>query len=358
MADEIFSKEDKTLEMERNEAESENAEEIVFDGVFDNLEVDDIYGDLKVDSLNDMNYTELKEKYENSMTEVKSLRKLSDKLKRDNEILKTNIVSLYLTAKREIDRKDGELKIYQRKEVNYQLRLNKKERAKEMEKERGEGKGGKKSHKKHGVLNAIKSTPQKSETGYSGDKTEIGSSWGKLHHSKDSVDGSARQSHQNSSGNKTKAGGKIEIGRSGARTHSSLDGMDSSGRQSHKQSLVNETEARWAGDKAERGSSRDKILSLQDSGDISVSNSQKHPSRNKAGSSETKKHHSSKKTQVSSHSRHEKDEPSNKGDQARDSKHKSRKRKSTGHKDGKKDGKSGSHNDSSLSQPKRLKISP
>ena len=356
MANEVFNKEEKTVEMERNDDGSENPEEIVFDGVFDSLEVDDIYGDLKVDSLNDMNYTELKEKYENSTAEVKSLRKLSDKLKRENDILKTNIVSLYLTAKREIDRKDGELKIYQRKEVNYQLRLHKKERGKEMEKEKGASKGGK-NKKKHGVLNAIKITPQKSETGYSGDKTQIGSSWGKLLPPKDSGDGSVRQTDKNSSGNKTKAQERIGIGRSGAKTHSSLDGMHSPARQSHKHSIVNKTEARLLGDEAERGSSGDKAHSSHDSGDISVSSSQKHHSGNKTGSSETKKHHSSKKTQVSSHSRHTKDEPNNKRDQLRDSDHKSRKRKSTVHKDGRKYSKSDSHIDSSLTQPKRQKIS-
>eukprot|EP00112_Aurelia_sp_Birch-Aquarium-sp1_P000106 Seg1008.9 transcript_id=Seg1008.9/GoldUCD/mRNA.D3Y31 product="hypothetical protein" protein_id=Seg1008.9/GoldUCD/D3Y31 len=393
--DEILNKEGKTLDTERND-ELENAEEIVFDGVFDNLEVDDIYGDLKVDSLNDMNYTELKEKYENSTTEVKSLRKLSDKLKRENDILKTNIVSLYLTAKREIDRKDGELKIFHRKEVNYQLRLSKKERGKELEKEKGKGKGGKESNQKHGILNVIKSAKK---TEYFGDKTENGmSSGGELHQPKDGDDSSVRQSHKQSSGKKPEEGDKTETGISEDKILSSQDSVDNSVRWSHKHSSGNKMEARWPGDKFERGSSGEKKHSLQDHVDSSVRHSHKHISRNKTEarwpgdksetessgdkthsshysvdsfvrqshmhasgnkpeSSKAKKGHSSRKAHISSHSRHDKDEPGIQVDRPRDSKHKSSKRKSTVHKDGKKASRSGSHNDSSLSQPKRQKIS-
>ena len=81
-----------------------------FYGVFEDLEVDDIYADLKVDSLNDMNYTELKEKYDRSLVEVKETRKENLVLKRENLILKKNISALYLTARREIKRKDKEIK--------------------------------------------------------------------------------------------------------------------------------------------------------------------------------------------------------------------------------------------------------
>ena len=92
------------------EEDEEEVKDVAFDGVFDDLEVDDIYADLKVDSLNDMNYTELKEKYDHSLAEVKETRKENLVLKRENLILKKNISALYLTARREIKRKDKEIK--------------------------------------------------------------------------------------------------------------------------------------------------------------------------------------------------------------------------------------------------------
>ena len=100
--------------------EKEEVDDLVFDGVFDNLEIDDIYSDLKTDSLNDMNYADLREKLDHSLLEVKELRKENGSLKRENEILKKNISSLYLTAKREIQRKDKEIKA-----LNNRLMINK-----------------------------------------------------------------------------------------------------------------------------------------------------------------------------------------------------------------------------------------
>eukprot|EP00794_Sanderia_malayensis_P002852 gene2852-3298_t len=82
----------------------------------------DIYGDLHVGSLNDMNYNELKDKYENSEAELKSLRQSNDRLRRENEILKKNILSLYMTAKKEIDRKNGQIKSLQKVEMDLKLR--------------------------------------------------------------------------------------------------------------------------------------------------------------------------------------------------------------------------------------------
>eukprot|EP00794_Sanderia_malayensis_P010626 gene10626-11751_t len=82
----------------------------------------DIYGDLHVGSLNDMNYNELKDKYENSEAELKSLRQSNDRLRRENEILKKNILSLYMTAKKEIDRKNNQIKSLQKVEMDLKLR--------------------------------------------------------------------------------------------------------------------------------------------------------------------------------------------------------------------------------------------
>ena len=97
--------------MEGNvEEQKEELGELGFDGVFDDLQIDDIYSDLKVDSLNDMNYNELKEKFDKSLLETKELKKEVGSLKRENEILKKNITALYLTARREIQRKDREIK--------------------------------------------------------------------------------------------------------------------------------------------------------------------------------------------------------------------------------------------------------
>lgn len=99
--------------------------ELIFDGVFDSLEIDDIYSDLKVDSLNEMNYTDLKEKMDHCLYEVRELRKENGTLKRENEILKKNITSLYLTAKREIERKDSEIKLLNEKEMEKRLKASK-----------------------------------------------------------------------------------------------------------------------------------------------------------------------------------------------------------------------------------------
>ena len=98
--------------------------ELVFDGVFDDLRMDDIYSDLKVDSLNDMNYTELRERYDQSQVELEELRKENGSLKRENEILKKNITSLYLTARSEVQRKDREIKTLNDRAMRHRINAN------------------------------------------------------------------------------------------------------------------------------------------------------------------------------------------------------------------------------------------
>ena len=110
------------------EEQKEELGELGFDGVFDDLQIDDIYSDLKVDSLNDMNYNELKEKFDHSLLETKELKKEIGSLKRENEILKKNITALYLTARREIQRKDKEIKTLNDRAMRHRINAYKRNR--------------------------------------------------------------------------------------------------------------------------------------------------------------------------------------------------------------------------------------
>ena len=103
--------------MEENRPTTEN--------IFDD---EDLYGDLQLSNLNEMNYNEMKEKYDSSEAESRKLKQMNNNLRRENDILKKNITSLYVTAKRELERKDAEIKSLQKYEMRLKFKLDRRNR--------------------------------------------------------------------------------------------------------------------------------------------------------------------------------------------------------------------------------------
>ena len=90
-----------------------------FDEVFDNL-----YEDLPVgpeSKLPHIGYDELEMKYNDVKKELRSVRDQNMSLKKENEILKRNISSLYLTAKKEIERKKKQISVLQDREMTQRI---------------------------------------------------------------------------------------------------------------------------------------------------------------------------------------------------------------------------------------------
>ena len=77
----------------------------------------DLYGDLDLDVNKQISFEEMKAKCEKQELTIIDLRKENCHLKEQNEILKRNISSLYLTARNEITRKDAEIKRLQDIEI-------------------------------------------------------------------------------------------------------------------------------------------------------------------------------------------------------------------------------------------------
>ncbi|XP_028414562.1 CASP8-associated protein 2-like [Dendronephthya gigantea] len=77
----------------------------------------DLYGDLEFDVTKQVSFDEMKAKCEVQASTIIDLEKENLQLREQNEILKTNISSLYLTARNEVTRKDAEIKRLQEIEV-------------------------------------------------------------------------------------------------------------------------------------------------------------------------------------------------------------------------------------------------
>ncbi|CAB4007994.1 Hypothetical predicted protein [Paramuricea clavata] len=86
----------------------------------------DLYGDLHLDIAQQISYDEMKAKCEEQELTINDLQKENSHLKEQNEILKKNISSLYLTARNEITRKDAEIKRLQDIEIRHRTRYGQK----------------------------------------------------------------------------------------------------------------------------------------------------------------------------------------------------------------------------------------
>mgnify|MGYP002803547951 CR=1 FL=1 len=86
----------------------------------------DLYGDLDLDVNKQISFEEMKTKCEKQELTINGLKKENCHLTEQNELLKRNISSLYLTARNEITRKDAEIKRLQDIEIKTKTKYSQK----------------------------------------------------------------------------------------------------------------------------------------------------------------------------------------------------------------------------------------